>query len=74
MIQAVYNAIIVKPFDEQETKYGNIIVPDLGKERNLSGTVVSVGPGQYSITGELLSLNFKNWKNMYSIKRKQSVI
>jgi len=58
-LQAVYNAIIVKPFDEQETKYGNIIVPDLGKERNLSGTVVSVGPGQYSITGELLPTMLK---------------
>ena len=44
-LQAVYNAIIVKPFDEEETMYGNIIVPDLGKERNLSGTIVSVGPG-----------------------------
>ena len=53
-LQAVYNAIIVKPFDEEETKYGNIIVPDLGKERNLSGTIVSVGPGQHSISGELL--------------------
>jgi chaperonin GroES len=53
-LQAVYNAIIVKPFDEEETMYGNIIVPDLGKERNLSGTIVSVGPGQHSITGELL--------------------
>jgi chaperonin GroES len=53
-LQAVFNAIIVKPFDEEETKYGNIIVPDLGKSRNLSGTIVSVGPGQHSITGELL--------------------
>ena len=40
-LQAVYNAIIVKPFDEEETKYGNIIVPDLGKERNLSGPIVT---------------------------------
>ena len=53
-LQAVYNSIIVKPFDEEETMYGNIIVPDLGKERNLSGTIVSVGPGQHSISGELL--------------------
>jgi co-chaperonin GroES (HSP10) len=53
-LQAVYNAIIVKPFDEEETKYGNIIVPDLGKERNLSGTIVSVGPGSYSATGEMM--------------------
>lgn len=54
MLQATFNAIIVKPFDEKETTYGNIIVPDLGKERNLSGTIVSVGPGQHSLTGEFL--------------------
>jgi chaperonin GroES len=53
-LQAIYNAVIVKPFSEEETKYGNIIIPDLGKEKNLSGTVVSVGPGQFSLTGELI--------------------
>ena len=58
-LQAVYNAIIVKPFDEEETKYGNIIVPDLGKSKNLSGTIVSVGPGQYSISGELIPTMLK---------------
>jgi chaperonin GroES len=58
-LQAVFNAIIVKPFDEEEIKYGNIIVPDLGKSRNLSGTIVSVGPGQHSITGELLPTQLK---------------
>ena len=53
-LQAVYNAVIVKPFNEEETKYGNIVVPDLGKERNLSGTILSVGPGQPSLTGEFI--------------------
>jgi chaperonin GroES len=32
--------------------YGNIVVPDLGKEKPLMGEVVAVGPGIYSITGE----------------------
>jgi len=53
-LQAVFNAIIVKPFNEEETKYGNIIVPDLGKSKNLSGTIISIGPGHHSITGELI--------------------
>jgi chaperonin GroES len=59
MIKATFNAIIVKPFNEEETTYGNIIVPDLGKERNLSGTIVSVGPGQYSFSGEFLPTQLK---------------
>jgi chaperonin GroES len=53
-LQAIYNAVIVKPFNEEETKYGSIIVPDLGKSKNISGTIISVGPGQYSLTGELI--------------------
>jgi co-chaperonin GroES (HSP10) len=33
MLQAIYNAIIVKPVEEEETSYGSIIVPDLGTEK-----------------------------------------
>lgn len=51
MLQAVYNAIIVKPLEAEETSYGGIIVPDLGNEKNKMGTVVSVGKGHYSVTG-----------------------
>lgn len=58
-LQATFNAIIVKPFDEEETTYGNIIVPDLGKERNLNGTIVSVGPGQHSFSGEFIPTQLK---------------
>jgi len=63
-LQAIYNAVIVKPFNEEEVKYGSIIVPDLGKEINLSGTVVSVGPGQYSLTGELIPTVLKEGQNV----------
>ena len=58
-LQAVYNAIIVKPFNEEETKYGSIIVPDLGKSKNISGTIISIGPGQFSLTGELIPTMLK---------------
>jgi chaperonin GroES len=51
MLQAIYNAIIVKPLESEETSYGGIIVPDLGNEKNKMGTVVSVGEGHYSVTG-----------------------
>ena len=29
-LEALYNAVIVKPIEVEETSYGNIIVPDLG--------------------------------------------
>ena len=36
-IKAIYNAIVVKPYEEEETSYGKIIVPDLGNEKNKLG-------------------------------------
>jgi co-chaperonin GroES (HSP10) len=51
-LEALFNAIIVKPVEIEETFHGNIIVPDLGHEKNKTGEVVSVGGGHYSIMGE----------------------
>ena len=31
-LEALFDAVIVKPFEAEETTYGNIIVPDMGKE------------------------------------------
>jgi chaperonin GroES len=50
-LEALYNAIIVKPIENKETLYGGIIVPDLGNEKNKFGEVISVGKGYYSVTG-----------------------
>jgi hypothetical protein len=47
-LEAIYNAIIVKPMDVEETSYGSIIVPDLGTEKNKLAEVVSVGSYLYS--------------------------
>tara|TARA_B100000989_G_scaffold294905_1_gene274870 strand:- start:4139 stop:4507 length:369 start_codon:yes stop_codon:yes gene_type:complete len=46
-LEALFDAVIVKPQDEEETTYGSIVVPDLGKDRNEYGTVVAVGPGRH---------------------------
>ena len=45
-LEALFDAVIVKPLEEEETQYGSIVVPDLGKDRNEHGTVVAVGPGR----------------------------
>jgi len=50
-LEAIYNAVIVKPVEAEETSYGGIIVPDLGNEKNKLAEVVAVGPGHYSATG-----------------------
>ena len=54
-LEALFDAVIVKPFESEETTYGNIIVPDLGKEKNEFGEVVAVGPGKHTISGEFIS-------------------
>jgi chaperonin GroES len=53
-IKPLHNHIVIKQQDETETMYGNIVVPDLGKEKPLMGEVVAVGPGIYTITGTWL--------------------
>jgi chaperonin GroES len=53
-LEALYNAIIVKPMEAEETSYGGIIVPDLGNEKNKLGKVVAVGDGYYSVTGHYI--------------------
>jgi len=56
-LEALFDAVIVKPLEEEETMYGNIVVPDLGKEKNEKGTVVAVGPGKSTVTGTFIPTN-----------------
>jgi chaperonin GroES len=53
-LEAIYNAVIVKPIEAEETSYGGIIVPDLGNEKNKLAEVVAVGEGYYSVTGDFI--------------------
>ncbi len=58
-LEALFNAVIVKPIETEETTVGNIIVPDLGKEKNETGLVISVGPGQSTLTGDFIPTTLK---------------
>ena len=58
-LEALFDAVIVKPFESEENTYGNIIVPDLGKEKILQGEGVSVGPGEFSVTGTFIETIIK---------------
>ena len=53
-LEALFNAVIVKPIEAEETQHGNIIVPDMGNEKNQTGEVISVGPGQNTLMGEFV--------------------
>ncbi len=51
--------VLLKPIDEGEQMYGNIVIPDMGKEKPEMGEVVSVGPGRLSEFGTYISCNAK---------------
>ena len=53
-LEALFNAVIVKPLEAEETKYGSIVVPDVGKDKNEHGEVIAVGPGQHTISGTFI--------------------
>ena len=58
-LEAMYNAVIVKPVEVEETMYGNIVVPDLGNETNKTGEVVTVGPG-HTVMGNFIPTTLKS--------------
>ena len=46
-LEALFDAVIVKPLELEETQFGSIFIPDAGKDRNEQGIVIAVGPGRY---------------------------
>lgn len=58
-IKPLHNHVVIKQQDETETMYGNIVVPDMGKEKPLMGEVVATGPGMYSVTGTFIENKIK---------------
>ena len=51
--------IVILPQEEGEQMYGNIIVPDAGKEKPEIGIVLAVGPGRISTNGTLIPNRIK---------------
>ena len=51
--------VLIRPVDEGEQMYGNIIIPDMGKEKHEMGEVVAVGPGRQTEFGQSIRVNAK---------------
>ena len=51
--------MLIKPIEEDEQMYGNIVIPDMGKERPEMGQVIAVGPGRQSEFGQYIRVNAK---------------
>tara|TARA_R110000782_G_scaffold266263_1_gene360558 strand:- start:735 stop:1058 length:324 start_codon:yes stop_codon:yes gene_type:complete len=51
--------VLVRPIDEGEQMYGNIVIPDMGKEKPEMGEVIGVGPGRHTEFGAFVTPNVK---------------
>ena len=58
-IRPLYDRIVVKRIEEQETVRGGIIIPDSAKEKPQEGEVVAVGNGKRLENGTLVPLDVK---------------
>jgi chaperonin GroES len=58
-IRPLYDRIVVKRIEEQETVQGGIIIPDTAKEKPQEGEVVAVGQGKRLDNGKIIPLDVK---------------
>ena len=58
-IRPLYDRIVVKRIEEQETVRGGIIIPDSAKEKPQEGEVVAVGNGKRLENGTMVPLDAK---------------
>jgi len=58
-IRPLYDRIVTKRIDEQETIRGGIIIPDSAKEKPQEAEVIAVGHGKRLENGELVPLDVK---------------
>lgn len=56
LLQPTNDRILVKPIDEVEQTYGNIVIPDMGKEKPEMGKVLAIGPGRMSEHNQLITV------------------
>jgi chaperonin GroES len=56
-VRPLYDRIVVKRLEEQETKIGGLYIPDTAKEKPQEGEVVAVGKGKRLDDGKLVALD-----------------
>ncbi|MGH2809114.1 MAG: co-chaperone GroES [Actinomycetota bacterium] len=58
-IKPLEDRILVRPSEAEETLPSGIVIPDTAKEKPQEGTVLAVGPGKRSDTGDLIPVDVK---------------
>ena len=58
-IRPLYDRIVVKRIEEQETTRNGIVIPDSGKEKPQEGEVMAIGKGKRLDDGKVVALDVK---------------
>jgi chaperonin GroES len=58
-LRPLYDRLVIKRVEEQETIKGGIIIPDSAKEKPQEGEVMAVGNGKRLDDGKLVALDVK---------------
>ncbi|MEA2508837.1 MAG: chaperonin GroES [Actinomycetota bacterium] len=58
-IKPLEDRILVRPEEGEETTVSGIVIPDTAKEKPQEGTVLAVGVGKRSDSGELIPMDVK---------------
>jgi chaperonin GroES len=58
-IRPLYDRVLVKRVESQETTKGGIIIPDTAKEKPIEGQVMAVGSGKILENGKVRPLDVK---------------
>ena len=53
-IEPLGDRVVILPLEEEEQMYGNIVVPDTGKEKPEMGKVLAVGEGRVTSEGAIV--------------------
>jgi chaperonin GroES len=56
-IRPLYDRLVVKRIEEQESKIGGLFIPDSAKEKPQEGEVVAVGKGKRLEDGKVVALD-----------------
>jgi chaperonin GroES len=58
-IRPLYDRIVVKRIEEQETTRNGIVIPDSAKEKPQEGEVLAIGKGKRLDSGKMVALDVK---------------
>ena len=58
-LKPLEDRILVRPEEGEETTASGIVIPDTAKEKPQEGTILAVGPGKRSETGDIIPMDVK---------------